>query len=101
TGNTSFNGVQCPGPGAGVHSGSCSAFFGPVGSLGRIAQSVSTVAGVKYKVRLWFSSDGGTPTEFSVAFGGKILYDHVNLPAMPYTALVSAEAAAPATSPPR
>ena len=43
TGNTTFNGVQCPGPGPTVHGGNCSAFFGPIGSTGGISQTLVTI----------------------------------------------------------
>ena len=39
TGNTGFGGVECPGAGF-VEEGSCDAFFGPVGSVGGISQTV-------------------------------------------------------------
>src|SRR5581483_9024216 len=73
TGNTSFDGVQCPGPGPAVAAGNCSAFFGPVGSNGGITQNLSTVAGNAYQVDFDVLFDGGTPSFFSATFGGQTL----------------------------
>jgi hypothetical protein len=82
TGNTSFNGVQCPGPGPSVFQGKCSAFFGPVGSIGGISQALSTVAGQSYQISFALSSpDGGTPASFSALFGGNTLINLTNPPA--------------------
>ena len=66
TGNTAFNGVQCPGPGPTVAAGNCSAFFGPVGSLGSLSQSFATTVGQPINISLAWLTDGGTPSEFSV-----------------------------------
>ncbi|HUP08840.1 MAG TPA: PEP-CTERM sorting domain-containing protein [Caldimonas sp.] len=70
TGNTSFIGVQCPGPSSAVQSGNCSGFFGPVGSLGGIAQTLATVAGATYDISFWLSSDGGIPSQFVFNWDG-------------------------------
>ena len=42
TGDTTFNGVQCPGPDPSVYEGNCSAFFGPSFSVGGIEQTIGT-----------------------------------------------------------
>ena len=81
TGNTSFNGVQAPGPGPTVHSGNASAFFGPIGSLGGISQNLATTAGTQYRIDLFLLPDGGTPSAFSVTFGGTTLTSLTNLAA--------------------
>ena len=79
TGNTGFAGVQCPGPGPTVFQGNCSAFFGPVGSLGGISQLVTgLVAGDFYTLRTPWLPDGGTPSEFQVVFNGVTLLDSIN-----------------------
>jgi len=79
TGNTTFNGVQCPGPGSSVFQGNCSAFFGPVGSLGGISQVVTgLIPGDFYTLTTPWQTDGGTPSEFQVVFGGVTLLDSVN-----------------------
>ena len=71
-GNSTFNGVQCPGA-ALVPQGSCDAYFGPVGSLGGIQQSIATVPGAQYSITFAFSGDGGLPSQFLVAFGTQTL----------------------------
>src|SRR5437016_2266773 len=48
TGNSTFNGVQSPGPGPSVREGNSSAFFGPVGSVGGISQTLTTIPGASY-----------------------------------------------------
>lgn len=69
TGNTTFNGVQCPGPGPTVFQGNCSAFFGPVGSAGGISQAITDlIAGDKYTLSFAFLPDGGNPSSFSATF---------------------------------
>ena len=79
TGNTTFNGVQCPGPGPSVFQGNCSAFFGPIGSLGGISQVVTgLIAGDYYTLRAPWLPDGGTPSEFQVVFDGVTLLDSIN-----------------------
>ena len=84
TGNTGFNGVQCPGPGATVHGGNCSAFFGPVGSTGGISQNLATTPGTTYRIDFFFLPDGGNPSSFSATFGGTTLISLTNPPAGPY-----------------
>jgi hypothetical protein len=49
TGNTVFNGVECPGA-AFVFEGNCDAFFGPTGSNGGISQILTTIIGQHYLV---------------------------------------------------
>ena len=84
TGNTGFTGVQCPGPGATVHGGNCSAFFGPVGSTGGISQNLATTPGTTYRIDFFFLPDGGNPSSFSATFGGTTLISLTNPPAGPY-----------------
>ena len=86
TGNTTFNGVQCPGPGPTVFQGNCSAFFGPIGSDGGISQLINTgAAGNRYQLDFAFLPDGGNPSDFSVSFGGTTLLSLLNPPASGYT----------------
>jgi hypothetical protein len=76
-GNTGYGAVAC----GGAPEGDCEAFFGPVGSLGGIAQSVATTAGGEYAISFVLNSDGGTPGEFRVDFGSQTLLDLANPPA--------------------
>jgi hypothetical protein len=84
-GNTTFNGVQCPGPGPTVFQGNCSAFFGPIGSTGGISQNVTGLTpGAFYNVAFAFLPDGGNPSSFSASFGATPLVSLSNPPASPY-----------------
>jgi hypothetical protein len=76
-GNTGYGGVAC----ANAPEGDCEAFFGPLGSLGGIAQSIATTAGSQYSVSFIFNSDGGTPGAFKVDFGNQTLLNLTNPPA--------------------
>ena len=76
TGNTVFNGVTCPGPGATVHGGNCAAFFGPVGSTGGISQNLATTPGTTYRIDFFFLPDGGNPSSFQ----RNIRWDHADKP---------------------
>ena len=76
-GNTGYGAVTC----GGAPEGDCEAFFGPIGSLGGIAQSIATTAGGEYAISFVFNSDGGTPGAFQVDFGGQTLLNLTNPPA--------------------
>ena len=79
-GNTGFTGVQCPGPGATVREGNCSAFLGPVGSNGTLSQSIALQLGRQYLLTFSWEPDGGTPSFFSVSLGGVTLFSQTNPP---------------------
>jgi hypothetical protein len=84
-GNTTFNGVQCPGPGPTVFQGNCSAFFGPIGSTGGIQQNgTDLLVGKQVTTMFAFQPDGGNPSSFMVTFDGQTLVNLVNPPAGPY-----------------
>jgi len=86
TGNTTFNGVQCPGVDPTVFQGNCSAFFGPIGSLGGISQVITGLGiGSRYQVSFAFLPDGGNPSNFSASFGADSLLSLTNPPAVGYT----------------
>ena len=76
-GNTGYGNVAC----GGAPEGSCQAFFGPIGSLGGIEQSIATTAGGEYVISFVFNSDGGTPGAFQVDFGSQTLLNLTNPPA--------------------
>ena len=78
TGDQTFNGVQCPGPSSVVFEGNCSAFFGPVGTHGGIAQDLNTVPGLPYSISFAFQGDSGVPSDFSASFGGVSLISLTN-----------------------
>jgi hypothetical protein len=86
TGETTFNGVQCPGSDASVYSGDCSAYFGPFGSTGGIQQAIDVGrAGLPWLLSFAFQPDGGLPSSFRVSFGGVTLLSLTNPPASGYT----------------
>jgi PEP-CTERM motif len=80
TGNTGFAGVTS----GGAPVGTFFAFFGPVGSDGGIMQTLSTVAGSKYVITFYLSTDGGNPSDFSATFGGQTLVSLTNPAASPF-----------------
>jgi len=95
TGNSTFNGVECPGAGSGPFQGNCDAFFGPVGSPGGISQTITgLIAGQVYNLGFAFRPDGGTPSLFSATFGTQTLLSLTNPPASPYQAFSFAHTAA-------
>jgi PEP-CTERM motif len=83
TGNTSFNGVQCPGPSSTVAEGNCSYFAGPVGSESFLSQGFTLAAGVPIQISFAALLDGGTPSEFDFSFNGALVFDMLNPPASP------------------
>ena len=86
TGDTLFNGVQCPGADATVYAGDCSAYFGPFMSEGGIEQAIDVGgAGMTWTLSFAFLPDGGNPSSFSVMFGGQALLSLIDPPADDYT----------------
>jgi hypothetical protein len=78
TGNTTFNGVQCPGPGPTVFQGNCSAFFGPIGaSAASLRSSPDSSPGDFYTLSTPWLPDGGNPSQFQVIFDGVTLVNSV------------------------
>lgn len=65
-------------------SGSYGAKLGPVGADGSLSQSFSTVAGSKYRLAFWMSSEGGTPNDFSAAVDANVVFSQINIPAQSY-----------------
>ena len=80
--NSGFVGVQCPGPGSAVTGGNCSAFLGPVGSDGGLAQSFATTVGTQYFFSFRFLWDGGTPSDFTAFVNSNPVFNRVNPPAI-------------------
>ena len=70
-GTYSCSGVGGGGVGGGwVNSGKYAAYFGPVGSIGSISQSLSTVAGQSYEISFYLQNGVGGKNSFDVLFGG-------------------------------
>ena len=67
-----------------AHTGSYSAWFGPVGSLGYISQTLATTPGGQYLISFWLL-DSGQPNELQVQWGGNTLFDQLNVPDQGYT----------------
>ena len=84
-GNTSFTGVSGTFGEVAPHSGSNQAYFGAVGSVGGIEQTISVTPGQTYQISAWVYNFGGTPSEVQVIWGGDIIADVINPPACPYT----------------
>jgi len=68
-----FNGIA-------AHSGGQFASFGQAINLGTIEQAIATTVGASYDLSFWYYSDGGTPNEFRVRWGGLTVFDVVNDP---------------------
>jgi PEP-CTERM motif len=69
----------------GSNSGSYAAYFGRIGSLDSISQTVATTPGESYTFSFYFASDGGTPNEFQAYFGDTQVFESQNAPAFSYT----------------
>jgi hypothetical protein len=68
-----------------VHSGSYGLEAGNVGSDSVLSQTLTTVAGTTYDISFWLYSDGQTPNDFTVAFGGTQIFQQTNMPTFGYT----------------
>jgi PEP-CTERM motif len=79
SGNTDFVGVT-----TGIaHTGDYAAYFGSDGSLGFLSQNLATTAGTTYELNFFLASDGQTPSDFQVTFGGAT-FDQTDLPMFSY-----------------
>jgi hypothetical protein len=81
SGNSGFTFVSANDP----HSGNYAAWLGPVGSLGYLSQTVATTPGASYNLSFFLASDGSTPNDFQVHFGGTTVFNQTNIPAQGYT----------------
>jgi PEP-CTERM motif-containing protein len=86
SGNTGFTGVSnvATDP-VDVHSGDWGAFFGPVDSLGFIAQDLLTTLGEMYDLMFWLRADGGEINRAEVSWDEAIVFSIDNAPDFPYT----------------
>jgi hypothetical protein len=82
SGNTDplYTGVRAVNP----RSGNYAAWLGPIGSLGYLSQSVSTIVGQSYQLSYFLSNDGRTPNQFEVSINGKQLTTAQNIVASAY-----------------
>src|SRR5262245_57343300 len=69
-GNNGFDGVTCPGPSSIVNQGNCAGFFGAVGAVSTLSQSLPTVIGETYAITFALDAFGDVPSSFAASFGG-------------------------------
>lgn len=82
-GNTTFNGVFCPG-GSSAYAGNCASFFGPVGPTGGISQTLTGLtAGATYHVSFALQHGADAPSSVLATFGTTTLLNLSNPPATP------------------
>lgn len=68
------------------HSGTWAAEFPQVGSAGSISQNIATTAGSIYQIDFWLSNPfGGTPSDFTVKWGGVTIFSLTDPPVFGYT----------------
>lgn len=95
SGNTEFTGVQ----GGGVEaSGSFGAFFGPIGSIGTITQTLATNVGQSYLISFDLLNQGGNPNFYNVTFGGLSLFSATDSAEFGYTNFSTTATAASAST---
>jgi hypothetical protein len=71
-----------------AHTGTYGMFAGAIGGLHLLSQDIATVSGVNYNIHLWIESNGTTPNELRVSWGGTIVYDAVDMGAFSYMEIV-------------
>ena len=68
-----------------VHTGNNGVAFGSAESLSDLSQSLTTVIGTTYDVTFWLNSNGVTPNEVKVTWGGLTIFDQTNITASGWT----------------
>ena len=81
TGDTNETGVV----NSNAHTGSYAAWFGTMGSIGFLFQTIPTIPGNQYVLSWWLKSDGQTPNKFQVFWDGNKIFDQANIPVQGYT----------------
>ena len=97
SGNTGFTGVSASSAHFGVGS-FFGAFSGPVGSLGFISQTFTTIPGQSYVLDYWLSNDTGTPNQFQVSWNGIVQTNLINSGGFDYAEFVVPNLVATSTS---
>ena len=73
----SSNSQYCGVDGNDPHSGTYEAFFGPVGGVLQLSQSLNTIAGAAYNITFWLNQDTDPttayPNSFAFSWGGTAL----------------------------
>ena len=74
---------------ADAHTGLYGAYFGPVGGVLNLTQTLSTIPGTLYSVSFWLAQAPTPPSpyvnSFAVSFGGTTLVSQTAVPAIVYT----------------
>ena len=83
------NGIYYGVDAADAHSGAFGAYFGPIGGVLSLQQTLSTSPGTSYDLTFWLAQSVNTPqgyvNSFSVVFAGITLYNQADVPAGPFT----------------
>lgn len=82
------NGIYYGVDGLDAHTGQYGAYFGPIGGILELTQTLSTVPGVAYTVSFWLAHSPETPfpysNSFAASFGGTSLISTTNFPESGY-----------------
>jgi PEP-CTERM motif-containing protein len=68
-----------------VHSGQFGVAFGAVGALSDLSQTLTTIPGQIYNISFWLDSNGLSPDEVKLSWGGVAIFDQSNIPANGWT----------------
>jgi hypothetical protein len=71
------------------HAGTFEAYFGPVGGILELTQTLSTTPGVSYTISFWLAHSPETPfpylNSFDASFGGSTLVSQTGVPDIGYS----------------
>ncbi len=80
----SDNGIYYGVDNADAHGGNYGAYFGPLGGIENLDQTVATTPGTAYTISFWLAQSPAASTpyvnSFAVSFGGPTLYSQANVP---------------------
>lgn len=80
------------------HSGALAAYFGPVGGILNVTQTLATTPGATYTVSFWLDQSVDTPApyvnSFAISFGGATLFTATDAPGSSYSPYVFTSTAA-------
>ena len=88
SGNTSTDTTYVLNSPISLNGGTFEALFGPVGSLGFLSQTLTTVPGQHYDLSFWLQhvpSGEGTPSRFQLSWDGVVIDDRTDLATFRYT----------------
>lgn len=85
----SDNGIYYGVDGADAHGGNYGAYFGPVGGILKLDQTLATSPGTTYMISFWLAQAPETPApyvnSFMASWGGTTLYSQVGFPSSGFT----------------